>query len=238
MVLPQCALPPCARLPPPCRRRAAVVAENPLATAYVQLEQLGEVLKGLGAKTQTFVNSETDVVILADVERENEWDFSKKGSTLKEQLALGDERKKPLEVLSFPEAMARYGIRPACEARSVVARFDTHLPPPGPARTRGQCFGRTLVMAGVHGFSKVRRRQRRRRQLCARARRAALTRRAAGRRDCGGRSGVLHYPIPPCPLSASHHKKTGPLLLILPLATAARSSNGRLARSAGDARPP
>ena len=94
---------------------------------------------------QTTINSATDVVVLGDIAREKDWPASVRKAALDEQRALGARRKKTLRVLDFADAVAAWGADRAVKSRAVVAEFTGGVPPPGPLRTRGACFGRTLI---------------------------------------------------------------------------------------------
>ena len=52
-------------------------------------------------------------------------------------------------MLDFDDAVAAWGVDRAVKSRAVIAEFKDGVPPPGALRTRGACFGKTLIFKNV-----------------------------------------------------------------------------------------
>lgn len=128
-----------------------LVAENANATAFLSIESLEEVLQSLGAKMNA-VNSATDIVIVGDLEREKEFGESAKAAAVQKQLDAGARGKKgAIQLMLFSDFVAMSAkVSQACKGLACISRFDSGLPAPGVARTRGVCFPKMLQSAS-HG---------------------------------------------------------------------------------------
>jgi hypothetical protein len=80
-----------------------LVGENEKATAYLTHESLAEVIENaFSGKKQSSANGVTDVVILADLEREPDFFDSPKGQSILKQCE-SDKRKTDIKLVRFDE---------------------------------------------------------------------------------------------------------------------------------------
>jgi hypothetical protein len=128
-----------------------LVNENASATAFLTIESLESVLESLGAKAQAAVNGATDIVIVADLSREKGWTETAKHLAVQAQVDAGGRGKKgAVRLVRFGDFLAMSAaLRAQCQQLSCIAEFGAgHHLAPGPARTRGVCFGLTLQSSG------------------------------------------------------------------------------------------
>jgi hypothetical protein len=126
------------------------VAENVQATAYLTIDELSSIIEGplVNGSTHGDINSKTDIIIFGELDREKDWHEGKKHLKILKELS--GPRKKPLLFIHFKDFMnINENIANGCKGMSCVARFEGKKPPPpGPLRTRGVCFGNTLISTG------------------------------------------------------------------------------------------
>jgi hypothetical protein len=127
-----------------------LVNENAGATAYLTIESLESVLESLGAKAQAAVNGATDIVIVADLTREKGWEETAKHAAVQAQVDAGERGKKgAVRLVRFGDFLSMSAaLRAQCQQLSCIAEFGAGKAAPGPARTRGVCFGNTLQSSG------------------------------------------------------------------------------------------
>ena len=131
-----------------------VVDENEGATAYAPLEDLKELAQNLGATVQNAPVGTTDIVVLGDIDREKDtFAESGKGKALQDQIDKGSDRKaeRKIKLCLFKDFMRITGLEKDIRECASIAAFEkgskTYVEP-GPERTRGKCFPRTLVKGG------------------------------------------------------------------------------------------
>jgi hypothetical protein len=124
-----------------------LVAESVHCTAYVNIENLSEIIEGsiVNGIAQSVINSKTDIVLFGEMDREKDWIEGKKHFKILDQLN-NTKRATPIRFIRFDDFMnLSLDINRAIKRGACVARFEgKRPPPPGIQRTRGVCFGYTL----------------------------------------------------------------------------------------------
>ena len=127
-----------------------MLAENVQATAYLSIEELSTIMEGplMAASSHGDINSKTDIIILGELDREKDWHEGTKHLKILKEISA--PRKKPLHFIHFKDFMnLTEDISSECKNMSCIARFEGKKPPPpGPLRTRGVCFGNSLISTG------------------------------------------------------------------------------------------
>ena len=123
-----------------------LVNENDDATAYLTLEELSKLIEGskFGGISHADINGLTDIVIIADLTREKDWTEGSKHAKILKQLS-NKARDSKLRLIHFSDFLKMTpSVNKAVKEAACVSTFEGKLPPPGPQRTRGVCFARTL----------------------------------------------------------------------------------------------